>query len=134
MKGKPDQRSRRLWSAAFARLAPWATGATPAKTVFRGGYGWFFDRFQVKNVLQAIRQNGINQQEYVTKNPSLGSSGGSEAAPTTYAIAPNLKAPLSMQAAVGVEHRFGKGVTVSTTGISTRAACTNSIPTTSTHS
>jgi hypothetical protein len=83
-------------------------------------------------VLQAIRQNGINQQEYVTKNPSLGSSGGSEAAPTTYAIAPNLKAPLSMQAAVGVEHRFGKGVTVSTTGISTRAACTNSIPTTST--
>jgi hypothetical protein len=62
-------------------------------------------------VLQAIRQNGINQQEYVTKNPSLGSSGGSEAAPTTYAIAPNLKAPLSMQAAVGVEHRFGKGVT-----------------------
>ena len=133
MKGKPDQRSRRLWSAAFARLAPWATGATPAKTV-RGGYCWFFDRFQVKNVLQAIRQNGINQQEYVTKNPSLGSSGGSEAAPTTYAIAPNLKAPLSMQAAVGVEHRFGKGVTVSTTGISTRAACTNSIRTTSTHS
>jgi hypothetical protein len=56
-------------------------------------------------VLQAIRQNGINQQEYVTKNPSLGSSGGSEAAPTTYAIAPNLKAPLR-QRAQAVQHQF----------------------------
>ncbi len=44
----------------------------PAKTVIRGGYGWFFDRFQSTNVLQAIRQNGINQQQYVVKNPAPG--------------------------------------------------------------
>ena len=50
----------------------WAVNgkSKPAKTVIRGGYGWFFDRFQYTNVLQAIRQNGINQQQYVVKNPS----------------------------------------------------------------
>ena len=95
----------------------------PAKTVIRGGYGWFFDRFQSTNVLQAIRQNGINQQQYVVKNPSpnettaTASAAASEAAPTTYSIAPNLTAPVNMQAAIGVEHRFGQKVTLATTYI-----------------
>jgi len=98
-------------------------GSKPAKTVIRGGYGWFFDRFQSTNVLQAIRQNGINQQQYVVKNPSpnetaaTASAAASEAAPTTYSIAPNLKAPVNMQAAIGVEHRFGQKVTIATTYI-----------------
>jgi hypothetical protein len=95
----------------------------PAKTVIRGGYGWFFDRFQSTNVLQAIRQNGINQQQYVVKNPSpaataaTAAQAASEAAPTTYSIAPNLTAPVNMQAAIGVEHRFGQKVTIATTYI-----------------
>ena len=95
----------------------------PAKTVIRGGYGWFFDRFQSTNVLQAIRQNGINQQQYVVKNPSpnettaTASAAASEAAPTTYSIAPNLTAPVNMQAAIGVEHRFGQKITLATTYI-----------------
>ena len=95
----------------------------PAKTVIRGGYGWFFDRFQSTNVLQAIRQNGINQQQYVVKNPSpnetaaTASATASEAAPTTYSIATNLTAPVNMQAAIGVEHRFGQKITLATTYI-----------------
>jgi hypothetical protein len=98
-------------------------GSKPAKTVIRGGYGWFFDRFQSTNVLQAIRQNGINQQQYVVKNPSpnetaaTASQAASEAAPTTYSIAPNLTAPVNMQAAIGVEHRFGQKITIATTYI-----------------
>jgi hypothetical protein len=98
-------------------------GSKPAKTVIRGGYGWFFDRFQSTNVLQAIRQNGINQQQYVVKNPSVNetaataSQAASEAAPTTYSIAPNLTAPVNMQAAIGVEHRFGQKITIASTYI-----------------
>src|SRR5580658_1127184 len=99
----------------------------PAKTVIRGGYGWFFDRFQSTNVLQAVRQNGINQQQYVVKNPTPGATAlppsaleASEAAPTTYSIAPNLTAPINMQAAIGIEHRFGKNITVASTYINSR--------------
>ena len=117
----------------------WAVsaGSKPATTVIRGGYGWFFDRFQSTNVLQAIRQNGINQQQYVIKNPapgvsiSAGSLTASEAAPTTYSIAPNLTAPVNMQAAIGIEHRFGKTIT-HRAPTSIHEGCINCIATTST--
>ena len=106
----------------------WAVGgkSKPAKTVIRGGYGWFFDRFQYTNVLQAIRQNGINQQQYVVKNPApdvtaaTASQAASEAAPTTYSIAPSLRAPVNMQAAIGIEHRFGQKITIASTYINSR--------------
>jgi hypothetical protein len=98
----------------------WAVGGGngPAKTVLRGGYGWFFDRFASTNVLQAIRQNGVNQQQFVVKNPDLTAASG--AAPTTYSISPNLRAPVNMQAAIGVEHKFGKSITLSSTYINSR--------------
>ena len=118
------------WINDHADFAPrlsfaWGVGggSKPAKTVIRGGYGWFFDRFPSANVLQAIRQNGINQQQYVVKNPSPGETAAtasvvaSEAAPTTYSIAPNLTAPVNMQAAIGVEHRFGQKITIASTYI-----------------
>ena len=122
------------WISDHADFAPrfsfaWAVGGgnKPAKTVIRGGYGWFFDRFQSTYVLQAIHQNGINQQQYVVKNPTTGASAispgllaASEAAPTTYSIAPNLRAPENMQTAIGIEHRFGKSITVATTYINSR--------------
>jgi hypothetical protein len=96
--------------------------------VIRGGYGWFFDRFGEGNILQAIRQNGITQQEYVIKDPTfyqnaptpaqLASS--STAASTIYTISPNLKASVNMQAALGVDHQFGKVATIAATYINSR--------------
>jgi hypothetical protein len=120
----------------YADLAPrlsfaWAPGAKngqQAKTVLRGGYGWFYDRFAASNVLTSIRNNGVNQQQYVIKNPSFYEGSAtiptaatlatlSTSAPTIYTLGPNLKADVNMQAAIGVEHQFGKAVTLSATYI-----------------
>ena len=100
----------------------------PGKTVFRVGYGWFFDRFSSSYVLDAIRQNGINQQQYVVKDPTFSDTAPSTAvlaasstgAPTIYQLAPNLKASLNMQGAVGVDRQFGKFATVSATYLNSR--------------
>jgi len=98
-------------------------GSGPAKTVIRAGYGWFFDRFASNYVLDAVRQNGINQQQYVVKNPTFyqnAPSAGdlpslSTVAPTIYQLAPNLRSGINMQTAIGIEHQWGKIVTTSFT-------------------
>jgi Carboxypeptidase regulatory-like domain/TonB dependent receptor len=108
----------------------WAphTGAGPAKTVIRAGYGWFFDRFNSTYILDATLQNGVNQQQYVVKNPAFSENAPppselpalSTGAPTIRQIAPDMKAAVSMQAAIGVEHQFGKVTTLSATYINSR--------------
>jgi hypothetical protein len=118
-----------------SNLAPrisfaWALshGNKPAKTVIRAGYGWFFDRFSSTYVLDAIRQNGINQQQYVINNPGFYQDAPSAsdlaslstAAPTIYQVSPHLKASLNMQTALGVEHQFGKIATTSVTYVNSR--------------
>jgi hypothetical protein len=108
--------------------APSASGGKPAKTVIRAGYGWFYDRFSSTYVLDAIRQNGINQQQFVVKNPTFYEnapsarqlSALSSVAPTIYEVSPNLKASLNMQAAIGIEHQFGKFATTSITYVNSR--------------
>ena len=110
----------------------WAphTGAGSAKTVIRAGYGWFFDRFNSTYLLNATRQNGVNQQQYVVKNPTFYENAPppsnlaamNTGAPTYYQVAPNLKAAVSMQAALGVEHQFGKVATASATYVNSHGA------------
>src|SRR5208283_2725659 len=45
--------------------APGAKGKTQSKTVVRAGYGIFFTRFSVGNVLNALRYNGFTQTNYI---------------------------------------------------------------------
>jgi len=52
--------------------SPGAGGARQPKTVFRGGVGVFFDRFNENFTLQSERFNGTNQSQYiVTNNPAI---------------------------------------------------------------
>jgi Carboxypeptidase regulatory-like domain len=105
------------WAPRFSfAWAPGARGGKTAHTVIRGGYGWFYDRFTEDNLMQALRDNGINQQNYVIDNPGFTQdappasqlTSNSTAAPTIYEVAPNLKASVNMQGALGIEHQFGK--------------------------
>ena len=45
--------------------SPGAGGARQPKTVFRGGFGIFYDRFGENYALQELRFNGVNQMNYI---------------------------------------------------------------------
>jgi hypothetical protein len=108
-----------------------AAGRQQPKTVVRAGYGWFYQRFTVANgfgsntpyVIQAIHDNGVNEQQYIqtsdagpiTFNPNAAtpitqSTHGTKA-PTYYSIAPNFHAANDMEAAVGVDRQLAKTLT-----------------------
>jgi hypothetical protein len=99
-------------------------GRTP-KTVLRAGFGIFYDRFQEQQIEEALRYNGVNQQEYVVTNPSFFPNIPSPASlaalnttlPTTYRIDPNLRAPYTIQSAIGLERQITKTLKGSVTYI-----------------
>lgn len=120
--------------------APGHMGSKPPKTVFRAGYGWFYNRFTVPNsfssatgtpyIIQAIHQNGLNQQSYVVNNPDFYDpttpaspttlNGSSTSLPTVYSIDPHFRAALDMQGGIGVDRAIGKLGTVNVTYLFTR--------------
>jgi carboxypeptidase family protein len=48
--------------------SPGAGGAKPPKTVFRSGFGIFYDRFSENYTLNAERFNGVNQVNYIVNS------------------------------------------------------------------
>jgi hypothetical protein len=80
------------------------------KTVLRAGFGMFYERFPYNLVLQTERLNGFTQQQTIV-------AAMQENSPTSYQIASTLRAPLTMQSAVGVERQVAKSTTVAVTYI-----------------
>ncbi len=100
----------------------WAIGATkdnPAKAVLRAGIGVFYGRFPSDLILNARRQNGILQQQYVVNAPDFYPSVppidmlGPATLPTIYQISPALHAPITVQQSIGLDKEFFKHLTLS---------------------
>ena len=105
-------------------------GKSAPKTVLRGGFGIFYDRFGYNLVQQAERLNGITQQSLVKQNPQFYTANPanlpsfsmlqSTASPTIYQIDPNVRAPYTMQEAASIERQVTKSATVSVTYLNSR--------------
>jgi hypothetical protein len=116
----------------------WGLGGTKTvpKYVVRAGWGIFYNRFAEANILQALRGNGITEQEYIVTDPgfycgpttALGTTLaavcptssqlaalGSSSVPTIYQIAPDFHAPYMMQSSLSLERQLSKSVQLSLT-------------------
>jgi Carboxypeptidase regulatory-like domain len=99
----------------------WAIGANkdkPAKAVLRAGIGVFYDRFPTDLLVNAARQNGILQKQYVVNFPDFYPNVppidqlGPATLPTVYRISPTLHAPITVQESVGLDKEFFKHLTL----------------------
>ncbi len=104
--------------------SPDAKGGTGrAKTVIRGGWGMFYDRFAITNVLSAERSIQ-SQTNYLLNDPTVYNANFTITPPLSllsavtntrqiYQIDGNLKAPRLMQTAVGVDRQLAAHTTLS---------------------
>lgn len=90
-------------------------------TVIRAGYGIFYDRFGLNDVIQTDLQNGTNQVAMIYRSPSAGCSpsnlgpcgSGSGVSNTVYQLGPGLRTAYTMQSQIGVDQQVGKRSTLS---------------------
>jgi hypothetical protein len=92
------------------------------KTVLRVGAGIFYDRVGADLTLQALRLNGITQQEYLVSYPdfypdvpSLETLAANKQPQAIRQVAPDLRAPYTVQEAIGIDRQLPKNITVSVT-------------------
>jgi hypothetical protein len=97
-------------------------GRARPKSVIRAGFGMFYDRFSLGNILTAERYNGILQQQYVIANPDFFPNAPSPAAltgpvppSTIQQVSSTVRAPYLMQSAVGFERQIPFNTTVAIT-------------------
>jgi hypothetical protein len=105
-------------------------GTARPKTVIRGGWGMFYDRFQASSVLSAYRFNGGNQVNYTVANPDIYNSAfmltpslNTLAASSTeqrYVMDRNLRAPRLMQTVFSVERQLFAHTTLSVSFMNSR--------------
>ena len=103
----------------------------PPKYVLRGGVGVFYKRFTSGYVLQAARQNGVTQQQYVVNAPAFYTPGaaqsaaslaglGTQVSSTVYQVSPKFQAPYLIAATASLQRQVGTHGSVTLSYLETR--------------
>jgi hypothetical protein len=100
-------------------------GKSAPKTVLRGGFGLFYDRFTEVSILNADRENGVVQQQAVVPDPTFYPAVPPvNTLPTTaqaiYQINSELRAPYIMQTAFSLERQLTKIANLTVTYLNAR--------------
>ena len=114
------------WRDFAPRIAiSWApaggAGSSRAKTVLRAGFGIFYRRFPLSDIITAERYNGIVQQQYVVSNPDFfpnipsTSSIAALGYQSNQVVSPRLRAPYLLQSALTLERQVGASTAVAIT-------------------
>ena len=94
------------------------------KTVLRGGFGMFYDRYQIANIMTTVQNDGTRQLQLIDRNPQLNHPGCSPSSisvcgtptagnTTTFTASPSLRTPYTMQFAIGADQQLFRGATLS---------------------
>ena len=87
-----------------------------SKFVVRAGFGIFYDRFALANVINARRFNGALQQQFVISNPDSFPNPPAITVPSTIQeVSQSLRAPYLLQSALTVERQLMHRTTVAVT-------------------
>ena len=111
----------------------WAPSRRNAKTVIRAGAGIFYDRFASNLLMNATLLNGVNQTQYIIRNPlffpdipdlstlaALSAQQGGTSTQAHYQVDSGLRVPYMLEVAVGVERQLPRGVTLAVNYTATR--------------
>ena len=118
--------------AAFAYALDGHKKGTVAKTIWRGGYGFFYDRFAVGSLMTLEQDNGgPNSQRQISVNnptcfsatslsaalsqPGSNCNAGSAVTPQIYQLQPSYHSPYSEQFGTSLERQLTKTTTLTLT-------------------